>query len=326
MTKSTYFIDEYVSVKPGEAFRLLPFGKIIKNGQIREITKELASKFKLPHFLPPIKRGSHAEEAPAGGHITALEVRDDGLYAIPEYNEQGIQALENGDYRYHSPEIIWDGWLENPKTGEKIEGPLIVGDALLHTPHLGEATALYTVVQGDETMTTNGDMVSVSTLDKIFGWFQASQPEVEPEPEPVQEPQEDYGAKVEAYEAELEQYKAQVAEFEAKQERQARIDNYAAELEEVEVDADWPELLADLEDDVAGEIVQKVKAMAEQARVANLTEDVGAGGADEQGDATAVFDAAIKKVMNDEGVSYPKAMEVVRVQQPEVFTAYVEGR
>ena len=175
-------------------------------------------------------------------------------------------------------------------------------------------------------MTTNEDMVSVSTLDKIFGWFQASQPEVEQEPEPVQEPQEDYGAKVEAYEAELEQYKAQVAEFEAKQERQARIDNYAAELEEVEVDDNWPELLADLDDEVAGEIVQKVKAMAEQARVANLTEDVGSGGADEQGDATAVFDAAIKKVMNDEGVSYPKAMEVVRVQQPEVFAAYVEGR
>ena len=63
---SMYLIDEYVNVTAGEPYRLFPFGKIIKGGKTREITRELAAKFKLPHFKPPIKRGSHNDDAPAG--------------------------------------------------------------------------------------------------------------------------------------------------------------------------------------------------------------------------------------------------------------------
>ena len=328
MTDKIYLIDEFVAVTPGEPFRLFPFGRIVKNGKLREMTKELAAKFRLPHFKPPIKRGSHADEAPAGGHIVALEVRDDGLYAVPEYNEQGIQALENGDYRYHSPEIIWDGWLENPDTGDKIEGPLIVGDALLHTPHLGEATALYSVVTGDETMTTQDDMVSVSALDKLFGWFQANQKDIKPEPEPETPPdlQEDFAAQVDTLQAENEQYKAQVAAFEAAQNRQERVDNYAAEFSEVEVNHDLFSVLADVPEDAASQLVTLIKAIAEQARVANLTEDVGDAGADATGDPTAAFSAAIEQVQKDKNVDYNTARVIVQTEQPEVFKAWYEGK
>jgi hypothetical protein len=113
---------EYVSVSAGEPFRLLPLGRLVKGGEVREITRELLEKFRIPHFKPPIKLGDHADETPAGGFIAGLEVRDDGLYAIPEYTEKGQKAIDEGDYRYQSPEVIWDedGGFEDPNTGQTI--------------------------------------------------------------------------------------------------------------------------------------------------------------------------------------------------------------
>jgi hypothetical protein len=328
MTESTFLLDEYVSVAAGEPFRLFPFGKIVKNGKIRELTRELASKIRLPHFRPPIKLGSHKEEAPAGGHITGLEVRDDGLYALIELTDKGRQAIDEGDYRYHSPEIIWEGGLENPETGDLIEGPMIIGDALLHTPHLGESTALYTVVrEGDDTMTTQvDDRISVSALDTIVGWFKANEDKA-PEPEPTQpEPQEDYSAVIETLEAEREEYKAKVAEYEAQQERRARVDNFAAEFDGAQVQPELFEILAEVPQELTDKLVEIIKGLAEQAKTANLTEDVGDGAADTSGDPTVAFDAAIKKKMADGSMSYTAAMEAVKVENPDLLNTYLEAR
>lgn len=141
---SMFVMDNYVQVQPGQPYRLFPFGKIIKGGFTHVITPDYAKKFKLPHFKPAIKLGSHEDTTPAGGSISKLEVREDGLYAYPDLTEKGSKALAEGDYKYHSPEVLWDdGVIENPQTGELMSGPFIVGDALLHTPHLGEDAALY---------------------------------------------------------------------------------------------------------------------------------------------------------------------------------------
>src|SRR3990172_324460 len=69
---SDFILDEFVSVRPGQPYRLLKIGRLVKDGKERIITSELLSKFRLPHFKPAIKTGSHAEETPAGGHILAL--------------------------------------------------------------------------------------------------------------------------------------------------------------------------------------------------------------------------------------------------------------
>ena len=145
---NTYAVDEYVATVPGDPYRLLPFGKLVKGGISHNITPEYAARFKIPHFLPPIKLGSHDETTPSGGTITKIEVRttgdNPGLYAYPEFTPQGLKAIENGDFRYQSPEIVWDnGAYENPQTGELMEGPFIIGDALLHVPHLGQSAAMY---------------------------------------------------------------------------------------------------------------------------------------------------------------------------------------
>lgn len=331
--QSIYLIDEFVNVMPGKPFRLFPFGQLVKNGKVREITRELAQKFKLPHFKPPIKLGSHSDDTAAGGFITGLEVRDDGLYAQVELNDEGAIALEKGAFRYHSPEVIWDGWLEDPTSGSKIEGPLIVGDALLHTPHLGEAAALYSidVVKEKDDMTTNQDMVSVSALERLFDRFGWSSKEDKPEPEPQKqpEPQETFEAEYQQAQAEIKQYKAQVAEYQQAQARQERIAHFATEFNEVEAlekDQELHELLADIDEEQAALLVTKFKAITEQARVANLTEDVGKAGGDVQGDPETVFDAAVRKVADEKGINYAKAMNIVREEQPELFKAYYGGK
>ena len=332
MADTTYLLEHYVFTKAGEPFRLFKFGKLVKDGAVRIITKELAARFKLPHFKPPIKRGSHDDAAPAGGHIVALEVRDDGLWAMPEYNEQGLLAIENGDYRYHSPEVIWDGWLENPETGEKIEGPLIVGDALLHTPHLGEAAALYSVevIDGGNDMTVQDEKVSLGLLGQLFDLFSKQEPQLPDDTEPTPpDPTEDYQAQYETAQTQVEQLTAQVADFEAAGKQKERLDHFAAEFSEVEAVAENVDLfgiLAEVTEEQAEQLMVIIKAIAEQARVANLTQDVGDTGADIEGDPTATFDAAVKKVMGDKEVGYNAAMGIVRDEQADVFNAYLEVR
>lgn len=315
---SEYVITEFVTVAAGEPFRLLPFGQLVKNGRKREITRELAARFRLPHFRPPIKLGSHKDETPAGGHIVALEVRDDGLYAVPEYNDEGAAALARGAYRYHSPEIVWEGGLEDPQTGDVQDGPLIIGDALLHTPHLGEAAALYTadITQGEQKMSGETVTVPVSWLDRLFGRV----PEETPPTAPVATVDTD---RLTAVESERDDLAARVARMESEAAQAERVQRFAAELAETSLadDDGLPVLLAGLSDETAGELMRRFKALAEQARVSALTANVGHEGQAPSGDPVMELDAAIKSVMAAEKMDYVQAMTRVRATQPDLIAA-----
>lgn len=318
---SMYLIDEYISVAPGEPYRLFPFGKIYKDGKVREVTPELAAKFKLPHFKPPIKRGSHAESAPAGGHIKALEVRADGLWAIPEYNENGMSDVQSGAYRYHSPEVIWsDGDVfEDPQTGEFIQGPLIVGDALLHMPHLGEAAALYSVepnTEGNENMSEQLETVAVpkSFWDSFVAFFK---PEPKPETEPVQA--EEFDAdQFAAVARERDEYKAEIDRMKSEAERAARVESFAAELKETKVNGEFAEILAGMDGEVAARFVQEFKALSAQINESALLDERGTEGDGQE----VTLDAAIKAKMADKKVDYATAFNLVRAESPELVQNY----
>jgi hypothetical protein len=317
---TSYFIDQFLSVKPGEPFRLLPFGTLVKNGRRREITPELARRFKLPHFMPAIKLGSHEDTTRAGGHIVALEVREDGLYAVPEFNDQGAAAIANGDYRYHSPEILWEGSLENPTTGDPITGPLIVGDALLHTPHLGENAALYSI-EVKKIMENEQVTMPASLLERFMGLIRPEQPEAIPTPEPLTA-----AVDVEQYAAvtaERDNLAAEVATMKAQAERGAKVQQFATELAGTTLadDGAFHEVLADLGEHAEG-IVQKIKAITEQTRVAALTEDVGAGGQDVTGDPSAMLDAAVRQQMAKSNENYGAALMTVGRENPDLIAAY----
>lgn len=318
---SDYLVDEFLTTQAGRPFRLFPFGRITKNGVVRELTREIAAKFRIPHYKPAIKLGSHKEETPAAGHIIGLEVREDGLYALPEWNESGMAALSSGSYRYHSPEIIWDGAMEDSANGRMIEAPLIVGDALLHNPALGEAAALYSVeiTNGGNDMVQDTMTVPVSWFERLLG---RAQQEPEPAPEPANTAQ-NFEAQIAEFETRITQYEARIAEYEAAQQRQARVDTYTAQLAETAVagDVELVDLLVGLPDETAGEIVRRFKALSAQINT-SLMQDIGHEGELDPGDPVQAFDAAIRARMAEESVDYLTALSWVKANKPELYRAY----
>lgn len=325
-TEQVYLRNDYVTVMPGEAIRLFPFGKLVKDGKPRLLTRELLSKFRLPHFQPAIKLGSHADETPAGGHIKALEVRDDGLYGIPEYTEKGSKAIEDGDYKYLSPEVIWEGGFEDPESGEVIQGPLIVGTALLHTPHLGEKAALYSY---DPVSNNGGDVMSEEMITAPASWFDrffGSKVEPEPEPEQPSEPK----VKVDEFEAlkqERDSFETELMALKAERQQAERVSHFAAEFKDtvLEESTELHELLADLRDeDTAEALLVQFKALSGQIVASNLTSDIGSAGEGDENPSEA-FNAAVQAKMEETGVDYNAALQMVVAENPDLANSYRVG-
>jgi len=312
MDNTDYLIETFVKTQAGDPFRLFPFGKIVKGGKARFITPEFAAQFKLPHFKPAIKLGSHNEETPAGGHIVGLEVRADGLYAIPEWNEKGAQAMSDGAYKYHSPEVLFEGGFENPQTGGAINAPLIVGDALLHTPHLGEATALYSVETIKEI-----DMENVTVPASLWDKFTAFIDSRLNPPQPEKVVPEDY----EATKIERDNFKAEAEKMKAEAERKTRLDKFEAELKETKAATDMAELLADLAPEKADAIMRQFRALSEQINVSALTQEKGAEGSGGSADPQAEFNAAVLALVNDKKINYTVAFEQAKISHADLFKA-----
>lgn len=326
MTESTFIIEKFNILETINEnlvkIRLFPFGKLVKNGVERIITPELAATFRLPHFKPPLKLGSHEEATPGGGTIVSLEVGDDGLYGLIETTVKGAKAIAEKLFNYHSPEVIWsDGWIENPETGDRITGPLIVGDALLHTPHLGEAAALYTI----EPIDTHGGVhmsetvtVPTSLWDRMTARLFDNP---EPKPEPAQEPQalkqEDFAVELKAEKVKTDELTATIATMEAEKTSAARVAHFAAELEN-EGD-EIHQLLAGLDEEVANKIVSRFKAIEAQG-AADVDSNVGgAGDMDGNGDPRQQQHAAIEAYQAEHKVTYAVAVTALAKTKPDLF-------
>lgn len=312
---NTYLYDEFLNTQTGDAYRLFPFGRVVKNGRVREITPEYARQFKLPHFKPAIKLGSHEDATPAGGHIVALEVRDDGLYALPEWNDNGNKALHDGAYRYQSPEVIWDdGGLEDPQSGDFIKGPLIVGDALLHTPHLGEAAAMYSVepIENKEQTMEGTVNVPAGLWDKFTAFLDARLNP--PQPEKIEVIPDDY----EATRQERDEYKTKLEAIEQAKARAARIEKFESELKDTKADPTMAELLADVPQDTADAIMKQFRALSEQINEPALTGEQGSEGTGVE-DPKAAFNALVVKKSAEGRISYNAAFELVKGENPDLF-------
>lgn len=311
---NTYLYDEFVKTEIGNGFRLFPFGVVTKNGKQHEITPEYARRFRLPHFKPAIKLGSHEDATPAGGHIIELEVREDGLYAIPEWNEQGLKVLNDGAYRYQSPEVIWDdGGLENPEGGF-IDGPLILGDALLHTPHLGDKAALYSV---EPINYKEKDMAEETiSLPKNI-WEEYVAPLFKrSDPEKIEVVPEDYNAAKQ----ERDEYKAKLEAIEVAKVRAAKVEQYTTELGETKADPTMAELLADVPEETADAIMKQFRALSAQIDESALTEEKGTSGAGADiSDPKAAFNALVVAKSAEAKIDYNSAFDVVKAENADLF-------
>lgn len=313
---NSILFQEFVNTKAGEPYRLFPFGKIVKGGAVREITPEFAATIKLPHFKPAIKLGSHEDATPAGGHIIGLEVRADGLYAVPEFNDKGAQALQDGAYRYHSPEIIWEGGLEDPQGGV-ISAPLIVGDALLHTPHLGEATAMYSVDEIQQEQIMDNVSIPTSLWDKYIAPLLERKPEVVKETVEVFKEPEDYGT----LKTEVEQYRAETARMKAEAEHKERVQKFTTELSETKADPTLAELLAGLNPEAAEAVMKQFRALSAQINESTLTGEVGTPGEGNIEDPKAAFNAAVLAIVKEKKIKYTDAFESAKLSHAEMFKA-----
>ena len=330
MTDRVTVFDKFVSVKPGEMYRWLPFGTITKGGRKLVVDQEFAAGLKLPHFRPPIKLGSHEEFTPAGGHIVAFEVRSDGIYVQPEYNPAGERAVVEGHYRYHSAEIITRGALELPN-GERLEAPILLGDALLHTPHLGEQAALYTADVTEEMTMSETVNIPVPLFERFMALF-GRQPEPDPAPEPPAPPApvvpEEFTAQLTAAQAEAEALRAKLAEREQAEALAARVAHFTTELTAVKVDTALAVVLAALPDETTAPIVTAFKALAAQVDETVLLRARGTQPAPgTEGDPRAALDAAVKaKLTETKTTDYNAALELVRAEQPALFAAAFGGK
>jgi hypothetical protein len=331
MDNTTYLIDNFVATAPGEPYRLLPFGTITKAGKTHTIDRAMAERFRLPHFKPPIKLGSHDDVTPSGGSIVGLEVREDGLYAIPEFTAKGEQALVDGDYRYHSPEVLWEGTgIEDSTTGEIIRGPIIVGDALLHVPALGEQAALYSVNPlKEETMPEETVSVPKAIWDKFTAWLD----KLTEEPEateivipPVTESDEFKAVLVERDQAktELETLKAEAArkeQFTALVTQLQDTSKFGSMYVELKTAEEAAGMLGGMSPEQREWCMRSFSAQAALINEGKVFGEIGSDGAGASSDPSVALDTAIRARMTEKSVDYNAALSMLQVEKPELFTA-----
>lgn len=327
MTATTaYMLDDFVATRTGEPYRLFPFGSFVKGGQKHTITPEIAASFTLPDFKPPIKLGSHDDETVAGGWIVGLEVRADGLYAIPEWTPAGEKVLADGSYRYQSPEVIWEGEaIEDVKTGGWISGPMILGDALLHTPHLGEQAAMFTKETGESQMPDSVVSVPSDLWAKILGILPWTHKEPEAEPIKVQETEEykiairerdEAKAKADAFEAETAR-KSEIAALVAQLQDKTKFGMVYVELKGAEEAAT---MMAGMTPECREWCMRNFSALAIQAGKSKLELEIGVGGGAE-GTPAEQFNALVEARMKEKGVAYLAAYEMVKTENADLFIA-----
>jgi len=326
-------VDNYVNVQAGDAIRLFPFGTIHKGGKKRVINKDTV--FKMPHFKPPIKLGSHEDDTPAGGYLSGLEIREDGVYGKPEFTDKGAKALADGDYKYYSPEVIWEGGgVEDPETGELIEGPLIIGLALTHTPHLGEAAALYSIdkngvetpepIQKELLMSEQTVPVPNTLLERLVSLIPGKGDETPPEADSEKEDFSAIEKERDDFKAELEEYKANQAKAEMLTaiRKEFATDEFGAAFSSIVEEEGTAERLSELSDENRDWVLGKLKALSAQIDESNLTGEKGEETVMGD-DPTADFNVAVMAYSTEHKVDYNEAVKAIAAEKPELHTAYV---
>ena len=166
--------------------------------------------------------------------------------------------------------------MEDPKTGDPIDGPLIVGLALLHDPHLGQSASLYSAVKPYERnsdhnevnkMTTEKVEVPVGLFEKIGDFLDNFSAKKEEEPEEqrddfeaIQAERDDYKSKFDALVAEQEKAKT-LAEIRAK----FNTDEHGEAFANLAEDETTAEMLAGMTEEQREWTLEKLGGLSAQA-------------------------------------------------------------
>src|SRR3990167_3916886 len=323
-----YLVENLVSTKTGDPYLWLPYATFTKGDVQHMVTPELAAKFKMPHFKPPIKLGNHDETTPAGGHIVRHELRADGIWVYPELVPNGEKAVADGAYRYHSPEIIWeDGYMQDPTSGELIPGPFIMGDALLHTPHLGELTSFYSI-ERTKNMPDNITEIPTPMFDAFQAWLKKT---ISPESESPEVTQ------LKAQASTAEKYKAELDTMKAQAEKQTLLsalvielqkpDEYKTEFSDAKVAMTAAEHFSAMPEPTRDWTKQQLRALIAQVDETELLKKFGKGERNAGGGtATEKFHVEVMRVATEKKVPYQDAVALAAKEKPDLYQAYINER
>ena len=144
---------EPFAYQAGKPFRVMPLGTFKRGERTLTITKDnlqqMAANFEngRPRWKVPVYFGHPTAEQPdppKAGNIASVEVRDDGLYAVPEYTDKGKASVEGGEYQFVSPGVLWDknGSAYVDEQGRQFDN-VIEHVALTNRPFFGQHVALF---------------------------------------------------------------------------------------------------------------------------------------------------------------------------------------
>lgn len=131
----------------------------ITNSDLREFMQNFNAKVRKGVFITAGHEGF--QELPAVGWITALEMRDTGLWGSVEWNESGIELLSDKAFKFFSPEFYRD--YEDPQT-HQIYRNVLTGGALTKSPYFKELEA---IVFSDKNIKSNFNTSTMNLADVL---------------------------------------------------------------------------------------------------------------------------------------------------------------
>lgn len=178
MTNSIRWVEPF-AYKPGEPFRIMPVGDFKRGDRELKITKDRLEALAAnanngrPRWHIPLYLGHPTEQnpdPPKVGNVTKLEVRDDGLYAFPEWTGDGEKAVTDGAYQFNSPGVMWslNGSAYADEKGNKFDN-VLDHVALTNKPWFGRATALFSEPGVLEKFQLEGEPKTRHTLASVMG-------------------------------------------------------------------------------------------------------------------------------------------------------------
>jgi len=165
------WIDPY-KYSAGKPFRIFPIGDFKRGDRTIDLTKERLAEMKAnyeadrPRWKAPIYAGHPTDtqpDPPKLGNVASLELKDDGLYAIPEYSDKGKELVDEESYQYVSPGVLWKlaGASYTDEEGNEFDN-VLDHVALTNRPFFGSRTAIFS---SDAELVKDGDTMEALRAD-----------------------------------------------------------------------------------------------------------------------------------------------------------------
>jgi len=173
-------------------------------------------------------------------------------------------------------------------------------------------------------MTENTIEVPKTWFDKVIEFFSVKpveKPEPEIEPQPEQEPKIEV-EKFEAIQAERDEYRAQLDALKAEAEKNTRLDQFSAKLQEAKVDVEGgAEMLSSMTDEQAEWVMERFRALSAQVNESALFEEKGTTGEGLPENPADKMTYLIKQRAEEKGIDWHAAYMEVSRENPELFGA-----